>query len=199
MEIFGVSLPGLLSQLLLGLVNGSFYAILSLGLAVIFGLLNVINFAHGALFMTGRPDHLDGHELFGHQLLVDAGAGAAGGGLVRGVDRAAAAALDLQARPPVRPAAHAGSHLADRGRVPLDLRCVWPGLRHARAAGRRHQPRLHDLAQLPGLGGCRVRRGVLGHLVCDRENKARRLLARRHREPSPGRGLRHQRAASWSR
>ena len=53
MEIFGVSLPGLLSQLLLGLVNGSFYAILSLGLAVIFGLLNVINFAHGALFMTG--------------------------------------------------------------------------------------------------------------------------------------------------
>ncbi|MFY3386883.1 branched-chain amino acid ABC transporter permease [Paracidovorax sp. MALMAid1276] len=53
MEIFGISLPGLLSQLLLGLVNGSFYAILSLGLAVIFGLLNVINFAHGALFMTG--------------------------------------------------------------------------------------------------------------------------------------------------
>jgi branched-chain amino acid transport system permease protein len=48
-----ISLPGLLSQLLLGLVNGSFYAILSLGLAVIFGLLNVINFAHGALFMLG--------------------------------------------------------------------------------------------------------------------------------------------------
>ena len=53
MEFFGISLPGLLSQLLLGLVNGSFYAILSLGLAVIFGLLNVINFAHGALFMMG--------------------------------------------------------------------------------------------------------------------------------------------------
>ena len=53
MEIFGVSLTALLSQLLLGLVNGSFYAILSLGLAVIFGLLNVINFAHGALFMLG--------------------------------------------------------------------------------------------------------------------------------------------------
>ena len=53
MEIFGVSLPAMLSQLLLGLVNGSFYAILSLGLAVIFGPLNVINFAHGALFMMG--------------------------------------------------------------------------------------------------------------------------------------------------
>jgi branched-chain amino acid transport system permease protein len=48
-----ITLSGMLSQLLLGLVNGSFYAILSLGLAVIFGLLNVINFAHGALFMLG--------------------------------------------------------------------------------------------------------------------------------------------------
>ncbi|WP_321844158.1 branched-chain amino acid ABC transporter permease [Paraburkholderia bannensis] len=53
MTIFGVPLPAMLSQLLLGLVNGSFYAILSLGLAVIFGMLNVINFAHGALFMLG--------------------------------------------------------------------------------------------------------------------------------------------------
>ncbi|MBN9371431.1 MAG: ABC transporter permease [Hydrogenophaga sp. SCN 70-13] len=53
MDIFGAGLPALLSQLLIGLVNGSFYAILSLGLAVIFGLLNVINFAHGALFMLG--------------------------------------------------------------------------------------------------------------------------------------------------
>ena len=53
MEIFGRPLPALLSQLLLGLVNGSFYAILSLGLAVIFGLLNIINFAHGALYMVG--------------------------------------------------------------------------------------------------------------------------------------------------
>ena len=53
MDIFGVSLPAMMSQLLLGLVNGSFYAMLSLGLAVIFGLLNVINFAHGALFMMG--------------------------------------------------------------------------------------------------------------------------------------------------
>jgi branched-chain amino acid transport system permease protein len=53
MEIFGIPLSALLSQLLLGLVNGSFYAMLSLGLAVIFGLLNVINFAHGALYMMG--------------------------------------------------------------------------------------------------------------------------------------------------
>jgi branched-chain amino acid transport system permease protein len=48
-----ISMPALLSQLLLGLVNGSFYAILSLGLAVIFGLLNIINFTHGAQYMMG--------------------------------------------------------------------------------------------------------------------------------------------------
>jgi branched-chain amino acid transport system permease protein len=53
MEILGVPLQAMMSQLLLGLVNGSFYAMLSLGLAVIFGLLNVINFSHGALYMMG--------------------------------------------------------------------------------------------------------------------------------------------------
>ena len=53
MEIFGLPIQALMSQLLLGLVNGSFYAMLSLGLAVIFGLLNVINFAHGTLYMLG--------------------------------------------------------------------------------------------------------------------------------------------------
>ncbi len=53
MEIFGVPVQALMSQLMLGLVNGSFYAILSLGLAVIFGMLNIINFAHGAMYMAG--------------------------------------------------------------------------------------------------------------------------------------------------
>ena len=52
-EWFGVSLQGLFGQLLVGLINGSFYAILSLGLAIIFGLLNIINFAHGAQYMMG--------------------------------------------------------------------------------------------------------------------------------------------------
>jgi branched-chain amino acid transport system permease protein len=65
MEIFGISLSALLSQLLLGLVNGSFYAILSLGLAVIFGLLNVINFAHGALYMMGAMFAWMGLTYFG--------------------------------------------------------------------------------------------------------------------------------------
>ena len=52
-EIFGVPTAALYGQLLLGLINGSFYATLSLGLAVIFGLLNIINFAHGAQYMMG--------------------------------------------------------------------------------------------------------------------------------------------------
>src|SRR5215207_2955612 len=51
--ILGVPAPALFGQLLLGLINGSFYAILSLGLAIIFGLLNIINFTHGALYMMG--------------------------------------------------------------------------------------------------------------------------------------------------
>ena len=52
-EIFGIPIQAFMGQLMLGLVNGSFYAMLSLGLAVIFGMLNVINFAHGALYMVG--------------------------------------------------------------------------------------------------------------------------------------------------
>jgi branched-chain amino acid transport system permease protein len=53
MEIFGIPIQAFAGQLLLGLVNGSFYAMLSLGLAVIFGLLGIVNFAHGALYMIG--------------------------------------------------------------------------------------------------------------------------------------------------
>ncbi len=52
-ELFGVPVALLLGQLLLGLVNGAFYAMLSLGLAVIFGLMDEVNFAHGAFFMMG--------------------------------------------------------------------------------------------------------------------------------------------------
>lgn len=53
MDVFGIPIQAFLGQLLLGLVNGSFYAMLSLGLAVIFGLLGIVNFAHGALYMMG--------------------------------------------------------------------------------------------------------------------------------------------------
>src|SRR5258707_2494656 len=52
-ELFGIPTQPLFGQLLIGLINGSFYALLSLGLAVIFGLLNIINFTHGAQYMMG--------------------------------------------------------------------------------------------------------------------------------------------------
>jgi branched-chain amino acid transport system permease protein len=52
-DIFGIPTQALFGQLLIGLINGSFYALLSLGLAVIFGMLNIINFAHGAQYMMG--------------------------------------------------------------------------------------------------------------------------------------------------
>jgi branched-chain amino acid transport system permease protein len=65
MEIFGVPTALLGSQLLVGLINGSFYAILSLGLAIIFGLLNIINFAHGAQYMLGAFAALLGLQYLG--------------------------------------------------------------------------------------------------------------------------------------
>jgi branched-chain amino acid transport system permease protein len=64
-EIFGIPLQAFLGQLMLGLVNGSFYAMLSLGLAVIFGLLGIVNFAHGALYMIGAYVAWYGLEHFG--------------------------------------------------------------------------------------------------------------------------------------
>ncbi|HQQ71114.1 branched-chain amino acid ABC transporter permease [Thauera aminoaromatica] len=65
MTVFGISTQALFGQLLLGLINGSFYAVLSLGLAVIFGLLNIINFSHGALYMIGAFVALLGLEHLG--------------------------------------------------------------------------------------------------------------------------------------
>ena len=65
MEIFGIPTQALFGQLLIGLINGSFYALLSLGLAVIFGLLNIINFSHGALYMIGAFIALLGLEFLG--------------------------------------------------------------------------------------------------------------------------------------
>ena len=63
--IFGIPLQAFLGQLLVGLINGSFYALLSLGLAVIFGLLRVINFAHGAQYMLGAFVALISLKTFG--------------------------------------------------------------------------------------------------------------------------------------
>ncbi len=65
MEIFGIPIQAFLGQLLLGLVNGSFYAMLSLGLAVIFGLLGIVNFAHGVFYMMGAYVAFVSLDVFG--------------------------------------------------------------------------------------------------------------------------------------
>lgn len=64
-EVFGVPVAVILGQLMLGLVNGSFYALLSLGLAVIFGLMGIVNFAHGAFYALGAFAALLGMQWFG--------------------------------------------------------------------------------------------------------------------------------------
>jgi branched-chain amino acid transport system permease protein len=65
MELSALSIPFVLSQLMLGLVNGGFYAVLALGLAVIFGLLGVVNFAHGTMYMLGAYIAWYGADRFG--------------------------------------------------------------------------------------------------------------------------------------
>ena len=76
-EIFGIPTQALFGQLLIGLINGAFYAMLSLGLAVIFGLLNIINFTHGAQYMMGAFCAWFLLEQLGCRLLVVAAARAA--------------------------------------------------------------------------------------------------------------------------
>ena len=65
MQVFGIPVAVILGQLMLGLVNGAFYAMLSLGLAVIFGLMGVVNFAHGAFYTLGAFAALLGLQFFG--------------------------------------------------------------------------------------------------------------------------------------
>ena len=105
-EIFGIPSTALFGQLLIGLINGSFYALLSLGLAVIFGMLNIINFAHGAQYMMGAFAaflllNLTGLGYWGALIVAPILVGIFGI-----IDRAHAAAMALQARPSLRTAAH---------------------------------------------------------------------------------------------
>ncbi|MBU7571801.1 MAG: branched-chain amino acid ABC transporter permease [Hydrogenophaga sp.] len=91
-EVFGLPLPVLAGQVMLGLVNGCFYAVLSLGLAVIFGLLRIVNFAHGAFFMAGAfgawmLQRYAGLGYWAALLLVPLVVGGLGGAFERGLLR----------------------------------------------------------------------------------------------------------------
>ena len=155
-EIFGVPTQALFGQLLIGLINGAFYAMLSLGLAVIFGLLNIINFTHGAQYMMGA--------FCAYFLLQYAGIGY-WWSLAHRADRrrrhrhrhrADDARAALQARPPLRPAADVRPRAHHPGRVHELLRLVRPAVPDSRGVQRRHQPGLHVPAEVPRLGDRRV-------------------------------------------
>ena len=117
-EIFGIPTQALFGQLLIGLINGSFYALLSLGLAVIFGLLNIINFAHGAQYMMGAFCAWFLLNKLGLSVLVGARARAAHRRRDRHRDRAPDALAALQARSSVRVPAHVRPRARHPGAVP---------------------------------------------------------------------------------
>ncbi len=195
MEIFGLPLQAFLGQLLLGLVNGSFYAMLSLGLAVIFGLLGIVNFAHGALYMVGAYVAWFSLENFGINywlalILAPLVVGAIGVVIERTLLRHL-----YQLDPIYGLLLTFGLALIAEGAVPPRVRRLRPVVSGARAAAGRDRPRLHDPAELPRLGGLRLARGLPRHLVHDRAHPARRDLRAGTENPNAGAGLRHQRAA----
>ena len=154
-ELLGVPPQALFGQLLLGLINGAFYALLSLGLAVIFGLMNVINFTHGAQYMMGAfcawmlLDYL-GIPYWGALVLAPIIVGITGVLIERAVHLA-----PLPSRPSLRPAADLRPRPDHRGAVPPGVRHLGPAL--CQPAAGRHQSRLHVPALVSGLGGGSLR------------------------------------------
>ena len=196
MEIFGVPTQALFGQLLIGLINGSFYALLSLGLAVIFGLLNIINFTHGAQYMMGAFVAYLLLNKLGHRLLVGAAARA------DRRRRSPASSIERLMLSRLYKLDHLygllltfGLALIIQGLFRNEYGSSGQPYPMPAAAHRRAEPRLHVPAQLPRLGHRRLARGLPRHLVRDRAHQARLLPARRDREPAAGAGLRHQRAA----
>ena len=175
-ELLGIPPQALFGQLLLGLINGSFYAMLSLGLAVIFGLLNIINFAHGAQYMMGAfAAWMLGNYLglgYWWALLL---APIIVGGIGIVIERLMLSRL------------YHLDHLYGL-LLTFGLALIIQGLfRNAygvsgmpyttpAATRGRAEPRLHVPAQLPRLGGGRLADRLLRHLVPDREDPARPYL-----------------------
>ena len=195
MDIFGIPMQALFGQLLIGLINGAFYAMLSLGLAVIFGLLNIINFTHGAQYMMGAFCAWFLLEQGRRRLLVGAAARADRRRRDRRRDRAHDARAPLQARPPVGLLLTFGLALIIQGvfrnefgssglpyRIPTELTGAYN-------LGFMFLPKYRAWVIVASLD--RVPR----HLVRDRAHQARRLPARGDRESGAGAGVRHQRAA----
>src|ERR1700681_4474590 len=177
-ELLGIPPQALFGQLLLGLINGAFYAMLSLGLAVIFGLLNIINFSHGAQYMMGAFCawfllNLMGIGYWPSLIIAPLAVGTFGILLERAflrwmykLDHLYGLLLTF------------GLALIIEGLFRQGYGSSGPALRHSLAARRRAQSRLHVPAQLPGLGHRRLGHRLLRHLVSHRAHQARLLSAR---------------------
>ena len=193
--VFGIPAQALFGQLLIGLINGSFYAMLSLGLAVIFGLLNIINFTHGAQYMMGA--------FAAWFLLQYAGLGYWWALLIAPV---VVGLIGIALERTMLKRLYQLDHLYGL-LLTFGLALVIQGLFRnqfgssglpyripAELAGGA-EPRVHDAAELPGVGDRLLPRGVSRDLVGDRAHEARGLPARGDGESHARAGVRRQRAA----
>jgi hypothetical protein len=152
----------LFGQLLVGLINGSFYALLSLGLAVIFGMLNIVNFAHGALYMLGAYVAL----FLLRELSLNYWVALIVAPLAVGALGAVLQTTLLQ-------------RLAGLDPLYGLLWRVWFTVSNSRSAHGSAKPGVHDPSQLSPLGHRLLAGGVLVDMAGRRKNEAGRLSARR--------------------
>jgi hypothetical protein len=146
-------------QLLVGLINGSFYAILSLGLSIIFGLLGIVNLTQGAFYMVGA--------FFAWMLLQWLGVGYWGALILAPLGVAAIGMILELLLIRLRAAAHIRPSADHPGLFRLHLRHRGTALPDPGRTARRLQPRLHVLAEVPRVGGRGRARPVLCDLVFD--------------------------------
>ena len=193
--IFGQPAPLLLGQLLLGLINGAFYAMLSLGLAIIFGMLNIINFAHGALFMAGAfvawmlLNYL-GIGYYPALVLAPLIVGCFG------------VVMERTIIAPLYRLDHIYGLLLTFG-VALVIEGLFrnvngsagPALSDSALARRRNPARVHVPAELSRLRPADRRRDLFRDVDRDREDEPRRDASRGDGERAPGARLRDRRAA----
>ncbi len=169
--IFGIPTALLFGQLLLGIINGAFYATLSLGLAVIFGMMNIANFAHGALYMMGA--------VLAWLLLNSMGIGILAGtptlsfdsGCIWYVDGALYTKARKSYRSSLRYASHIWNGACNSGCVSLLVRVIWSSIRDPEFFVGWSKSWFYVPTLLPSMGYRCVTWNLLSDLVHDRENK----------------------------
>ena len=184
----------MLGQLLLGLVNGSFYALLSLGLAVIFGFARHRQFRARRAVHDGRVRRVDPARSLRPELLVGARDLAIDHRRARRRHRAPVPQAALPARSGLWTAADVRSRADRRRHLPRNLRRIGPAVQRARGAAGRHESRLHGASELSWMGRRRIVDDLLRDVVPHRENASRFDVARGDRERGARPVVRRQRS-----